>query len=125
MTNEEVIQKLNEMKDILMERGWGQVELEDDDGRVCLLGARNIAMYGESLMGEDDRGYCRDEISAAISPVLDFTSIYGTWIAPRLRVYSQSEMAGEVYLWNDFVPMSVNDVIAIIDDAIIRQKELA
>lgn len=107
-----------------MERGWGQVELEDDDGRVCLLGARNIAMYGESLMGEDDRGYCRDEISAAITPVLDFTSLVG-WAAPRLRVYSQSESAGEVYLWNDFVPKSVNDVIALIDDAIIRQKELA
>ena len=126
MTNEEVIQKLNEMKDTLMERGWTKVDLEDRYGRVCLLGARNVVTgRNNNIVAEtfeagtefsvpaDKDPYGRDEISDLLSSMVTGIHLYmgvGTPVAP-------------VYAWNDQIAESINDVLNFLDQAIIKTKE--
>jgi hypothetical protein len=48
---------LEEAADVIHERGWTQGELEEDDGRVCLLGALYTAKYGYPNKSEYPLGY--------------------------------------------------------------------
>ena len=121
MEPSEVIQKLNEMKDVLMERGWSRCSLEDNKGRLCLLGARNLVVCGSSLQSEDmedkREGYFTDEVTIALTEVMpdEFIDSYG----PRNEVAN----AHYVYMYNDKIDTQFNDVMDLIDQAIVNQKD--
>lgn len=123
MTNEEIIQKLSDMQTILMERGWGKVDLEDPKtGKVCLLGARNIVMgrsndIPQEWVEEGPDPYVHDEVSDAL--VAHILSTY------NIQPFQPSSInpAAPVYIWNDCFAESFNDVLDLIDATIIKQKE--
>lgn len=122
MTNEEVIQKLNEMKNILMERGWGKADLVDKSGKVCLLGARNIAVGRSNEIVNawvDNDPYTHDEVSAALVNIIRSLDTFS-------GIFSMSpSQTAPVYVWNDQIAKNFNDVLDLIDQTIIKQKELA
>ena len=122
----EIINKLNEMKDVLMERGWTKTRLEDPDGSVCLLGARNLVMYGESLYNDSmtggKDGYCNDELTVALFNAFDMEYIR-SFYPDREIEQIEKESPNLVYLFNDSATTGFNEVIELIDAAIIIQKD--
>lgn len=125
MDSYEVIDKLNIMKGALMARGWGKTRLEHDDGRICLLGARNIAVYGSTLQEESDNGapegFGKDEITNVLIEALINR--------PELREgildteFNEPDSTTHVWRYNDDNSVEFNDVIDLIDEAIINQKD--
>lgn len=123
MNPEEKIETLNKMKDTLMERGWTQTSLENAEGRVCLLGARNIATGRSNELASVEEmqaglvtndPYESDEISDILVSI----------IVPQYRLYTSSlARTGYVYAYNDQIATSINDVLGLLDEAIIKTKE--
>ena len=120
MKRNEVIQKLNDMKDVLMQRGWAKSRLEDPEGKVCILGARNIAVYGSTLQDVDDveagGGYQVDEVSIALAEAVpeDFRAEFP---------HDSDDSINHVYRYNDHGVKDFNDLLGLIDTAIINEKE--
>lgn len=114
-----VIETLNEMKNVLMERGWCQKKLENEAGNVCLLGARNIAVYGQSLQdmnGENDGcaiAYSPDKVSNTIVEAIHI-------ITGEPITFGST---GYVYAFNDLKGTTFNKVMELLDTAILNEKE--
>lgn len=95
-----------------MERGWIRTELENSADQVCLVGARTVAIALGGGIGINK--YQSDSASDAIESVIP-------------AVYLEDDgydCEGETRMWvfND-VCKSVNEVLAVIDDAILAEKE--
>lgn len=125
MNANEIINKLNDMKSELLARGWNKGKLETSDGKICLLGARNIVVYGDSLQKTNDEdgespAFDKDEISNALVAVLmNDPEIRKEMIKESGDFYNTAT----VWRFNDDECTSFNDVMDLIDRAIVKQKE--
>lgn len=97
-----------------MESGWTRAALEDDEGRVCLVGARNIALGISNNVNSSDASfisYACDPVTEAIEQVLpDDCRKWKEFNCTRMWVFNDRSQ-------------SVNEVLALIDDAILAEKE--
>lgn len=111
-TNMDVIEILNRMKDVLIENGWSKRELEDENGSVCLVGARNrvLGIVNDSAL--NSLSYVADSVSDRLESVMPDG-------LQRLSHYQT-----RAWLYNDSVCKSINDVLDIIDKAILKEKEV-
>lgn len=108
------IEALNKMKDVLIEDGWCKFLLEDEHGRVCLVGARN-KVFGYSM--ENERGSQNYEV--------DYVSELIESILPDVH-HRRHPVDEETRMWryNDACE-SLNEVLDIIDQAIYKEKEMS
>lgn len=108
----DVIEILNRMKDVLIENGWSKRELEDENGSVCLVGARNrvLGIVNDSAL--NSLSYVADSVSDRLESVMPDG-------LQRLSHYQT-----RAWLYNDSVCKSINDVLDIIDKAILKEKEV-
>lgn len=108
------IEILNKMKDALMEHGWGKSVLQNPGGRLCLLGARNKVM-----------GYSMDSINCQESYKADHISDRIESVLPK--ECRRSQTTGDTYtrawIYNDRYAKSFNDVLDVLDQAILKEKE--
>lgn len=110
MNTKSVIEALNEMKNVLMERGWNKGAIQAFDGSVCLVGARNL------VVGIDNyhplNKYSSDKVSEAIESVLPESYQKNVCNAGKTKIW----------MFNDDC-QSVNEVLDVLDNAIIAEKE--
>lgn len=62
---------IREARNQLFERGWTQREAESSDGRVCIMGAVNFAVYGRSHCPMDydaEKEGLRNRVADLLSP---------------------------------------------------------
>ena len=94
----------------LQERGWNQGGLSGADGKVCLLGAVNCAMHGtpDSFREEDCVG---SELF-----ILDGST--------KNALNKQAERHGflSAALFNDHQGRTMEEIVQLIDDAILETK---
>lgn len=109
----ETIDVLNKMKDVLIENGWCKTELQHPNGNVCLIGARNKVMGVLNTQLDCQSSYRVDSVSEALENVMPIDC----------QRKHPSEDTTRAWMYNDRYAYSVNDVLAIIDDAIIAEKE--
>jgi hypothetical protein len=82
-----------------------------------------MAVYGKSLRGEivTGRDYHRDEITDALFIVLTELPVWESiWPGTKRNL---AESANFVYAYNDLNKTGFNDIIDLIDQAIIKVKE--
>lgn len=109
----ETVEVLNKMKDALMEYGWGRRVLQDNEGKLCLMGARNKVL-GYSM----DQNRCEDSYKA------DYISdLIESFLPANCR--RLDDTCSRLWMYNDRVAKSFNDVINVIDQAILVEKERA
>lgn len=116
-TEEEVIEILQKMKDVLMDRGWCRGSLEDLEGRVCLYGARNVVLTGHADVFDlvlADAPYTPDMTVGALHDAID-----SEFVPDGIRSYWR----GDLTEWNDNEAQDFNSVIDMIDTAILQQKD--
>lgn len=99
----ETIEALNKMKDVLMERGWCVGSISHTNGNVCILGAHNIVVHGETC------------------PNLDTGTWYNNPVAEALKAEANNMGFEHAHLFNDKYGRQFNEVIEFIDAAIISE----
>lgn len=92
----EEVEVLTKMKELLMEKGWCQGTLRNDQGNLCLLGTLDQVYLNNDLLTPYNRA------AEAI----------------RRQIESRS-----ISNWNDAVGRTFNEVIDILDAAILAEKE--
>lgn len=90
----------------LMEKGWCKYALQEDDGRVCALGALNVAITGDA-----------ESIVQSIQ-----SESYGDAYKFLL---TEAERRGvrDVADYNNTIAVSFNDIMDFFDEAILLAKE--
>jgi hypothetical protein len=53
---EQLASDLHEMKDAILQRGWCRGTFEDDDGRLCAIGAATLVIFTAGQMEPDQLG---------------------------------------------------------------------
>ena len=105
------VEVLQAAKDRIIERGWCKNVLVDDDGRVCAVGALYDGtvenMYGNS-----------DFISSHHKEIMD-AEFFLTKCSPPVP----GAPWGDIVSYNNFSTTTVNDVLNVFDQAILKAKE--
>lgn len=109
----ETVEALNKMKDALMEHGWGKTILQNSNGRLCLLGARNKVLGYSMDQNHCDESYRADSVSDRIESVL-----------PVEYRRHPEEWHSKMWMYNDRCVHSFNDVLDVLDQAILKEKEV-
>lgn len=104
------VEELQKMKDVLMEKGWCQGALiHGGDGSVCLLGAHNIVVHGVVVPAQlSSHLWYQGPTAEALQNEL----VKGDWLG-----YSA------VSQFNDWPGRTFNEVLGLIDSAILTEKE--
>lgn len=110
----------SEMLDVLEQRGWCVAVLEsylddkgnnlgDNPGPVCLIGARNVVLFGDSMQ-EQDGGYSEDGLDVIWQAIV---ILFPKWAAQhRLK---GKRLAERCWLFND--RHTYEDVKAVLEEA--------
>jgi hypothetical protein len=85
-------------KEVLLERGWCQNALEDAWGRVCLVGAFDVATSGDVRMGP--HRWTEDVLDA-------YDAIAG-------------RCAGPWNCWNNAPERTFEEVVALLDEVLLQ-----
>lgn len=110
----ETVEVLNKMKDALMEHGWTKSMLQNTEGKLCLLGARNKVMgYSMDSINNCEESYKADYISDRIESVLP----------ADCRRTQEDHAYCKAWIYNDRHAKSFNDVLDVLDQAILKEKE--
>lgn len=108
------------IREVLEKRGWTQAALEDKGKRVCLLGARNVSIWGAVfpdaccyssspnerelleivLDSRDER--LREEVSR---------------LYPRFNLSIHNPRAANLVAFNDHWDITLDDVLRVVDAA--------
>lgn len=110
MKDVNVVTMLQATKDWLMENGWVQKSFREENG-ACILGAMNRAAWVE------DYGY-RDKMIW-----WDVKNNVVELICEVIEDHKEEDFNGTIMSWNDEEGRTFNEVIDVIDEAIIRSKE--
>lgn len=116
--NSELIAELEETKAVLMERGWTHGRLVEPTGEVCLLGAAGL-VNGLTVyeLSNTERGFSN------ASPLIGALRQVAV---TRLSHELPSAGVEPIWRYNDTKAQfegGMNAVIALIDEAIIAEKE--
>jgi hypothetical protein len=103
MTPLEVLQR---SRDLLLAHGWARGAAQEPDGRLCLTGAAQLAL---GLQPQGLNGFLQN-IDVG-EQVLHFL---------RQALPTPHQL---VWAWNDTEARSFNEVLGVIDDAILLAKE--
>jgi hypothetical protein len=78
---------------VLIERDWCRGQFSDSDGKVCLLGAINMAAYGSAEPHDDADNYGTPAVEAIAQ------AMYNMGITTKHEFIGGP--AGALYAWND------------------------
>ena len=92
--------------EIIEDRGWCQLTLQADDGRVCLQGAVMLASGVELLRGP----------TGLITPASREACMASAMNA--IRMLEQRLTSGEVWEWNDEPGRTADEVLRLIRDTV-------
>lgn len=100
-----IVKTLEDMKSILMERGWVRGCVVNYYGNVCLLGAHNLAIYGQSI------------------PDLKQSMWYDTPEYRAMKVEAEVRGYDLPQHFNDTNLRTFNEIIDFLDTIILAEKE--
>ena len=102
-----LVEDLEAVKARLLTKGWIKGRNEDEEGRCCLSGAiHRVASDGKTWVEMTNPEYTRN--------LHRLDALWDTAIVPA--VYRRGETS--LIHFNDHIAKTVDDVIAVIDDAI-------
>jgi hypothetical protein len=125
------VEVLQKMKDILTQRGWGKGTLYDPHtGKCCVIGSWALAT---ETINPDDYGqdYYPKEVDvyeefkhAQEASILWDCAVDRAKLDERIKVWMDIDEDDPSNLWefNDADPVKVDDVIEVIDCAILKSK---
>lgn len=101
---------LRKAKAVLQERGWTQGVFQDDDGKVCALGACRVVILGAAYPRHGLSYWPEDTVEAYLK-------------AERALERCLPEDVGSVARFNDDFAKDVTDVEQVFDCAIRKAEE--